>query len=106
MLTYELSISLTFVKKLQPLAPPEMTDSRGPVHSAGFIIYRQPSTSGAPIEFLLLQSRGNKNWGAPKGHVEAGEGTFAAAVRETAEEAGIDAAADLDVQENFNVKMK
>ena len=86
-----------------------MTDLRGPWgggHSAGFIIYRQPSTSGAPIEFLLLQSRGNKNWGAPKGHVEAGEGTFAAAVRETAEEAGIHAAADLDVQENFNVKMK
>ena len=85
-----------------------MTDLRGPWggHSAGFIIYRQPSTSGAPIEFLLLQSQGRKNWGAPKGHIEAGEGTFAAAVRETAEEAGIDAAADLDVQENFNVEMK
>ena len=77
-----------------------------PVHSAGFIVYRQASTPGAPIEFLLLQSSGRKNWGAPKGHVEAGEEAYAAAVRETAEEAGVDAAADLDVHENFTVEMK
>ena len=44
--------------------------------------------------------------GAPKGHVEAGEGAYAAAVRETAEEAGLDAAQELDVHENFTVEMK
>ena len=83
-------------------------DKRGPVHSAGFIVYRRAtaSTPGAPIEFLLLQSSGRKNWGAPKGHVEAGEEAYAAAVRETAEEAGVHAAADLDVHENFTVEMK
>ena len=84
-----------------------------PVHSAGFIVYRRASTSdaaeaaGAPsVEFLLLQSHGRKNWGAPKGHVEAGEGAYAAAVRETAEEAGLDAAQELEVHENFTVQMK
>ena len=85
-------------------------DKRGPVHSAGFVVYRRAPAStppgGAPIEFLLLQSSGRKNWGAPKGHVEAGEEAYAAAVRETAEEASVDAAADLDVHENFTVEMK
>ena len=46
------------------------------------------------------------NWGAPKGHVEEGEDTYAAAVRETAEEAGISTAAELDIHENFTVQMK
>ena len=82
-----------------------------PVHSAGFIVYRRASSTtveaaGAPVEFLLLQSHGRKNWGAPKGHVEAGEGAYAAAVRETAEEAGLDAAQELEVHENFTVEMK
>ena len=41
-----------------------------PVHSAGFIVYRRASSTHAeaegapaPVEFLLLQSHGRKNWG-------------------------------------------
>ena len=42
-----------------------------PVHSAGFIVYRRATSANgetdanapAPVEFLLLQSHGRKNWG-------------------------------------------
>lgn len=40
------------------------------------------------VRFLLL--RAYRNWDCPKGLVEPGEDPLAAAVRETAEEAGID----------------
>ena len=87
-------------------SPSSVDMQSGPVRSAGFIVYRRASSAGAPVEFLLLQSHGRKNWSAPKGHVEAGEDLYAAAVRETAEEAGVHAAADLDIHENFTVEMK
>jgi 8-oxo-dGTP pyrophosphatase MutT (NUDIX family) len=44
-------------------------------------------TRSVPQQFLLLRHR--DRWDLPKGHVEAGESTLAAAVRETEEETGI-----------------
>lgn len=56
--------------------------------SAGIVVVRE-TPDGA--RFLLL--RAYRNWDFPKGIVETGEDPLAAAMRETAEEAGI---ADLD----------
>lgn len=56
--------------------------------SAGVVVVRE-SPDGA--RFLLL--RAYRNWDCPKGLVEPDEAPFDAAVRETAEETGID---DLD----------
>lgn len=53
--------------------------------SAGVVVVRD-TADGA--RFLLL--RAYRNWDCPKGLVEAGEDPLAAAVRETAEETGID----------------
>jgi 8-oxo-dGTP pyrophosphatase MutT (NUDIX family) len=56
--------------------------------SAGVVVVRETPDGN---RFLLL--RAYRNWDCPKGLVEAGEDPFAAAIRETAEETGID---DLD----------
>ncbi len=53
--------------------------------SAGVVVVRE-TPDGA--RFLLL--RAYRNWDCPKGLVEPGEDPLAAAVRETAEETGID----------------
>lgn len=53
--------------------------------AAGVVVTRETS-DGA--RFLLL--RAYRNWDCPKGLVEPGEDPLAAAIRETAEEAGID----------------
>jgi 8-oxo-dGTP pyrophosphatase MutT (NUDIX family) len=53
--------------------------------SAGVVVVRD-TDDGARL--LLL--RAYRNWDFPKGHVEAGEEPFAAALRETLEETGID----------------
>jgi 8-oxo-dGTP pyrophosphatase MutT (NUDIX family) len=52
--------------------------------SAGFVIFRQ--TPEGPV-FLLLDY--GKHWDYPKGHLEAGETAWRAAVRELREETGI-----------------
>lgn len=56
-----------------------------PKLSAGVVVVRE-TADGA--RFLLL--RAYRNWDCPKGLVEPGEDPLAAAVRETAEETGID----------------
>ena len=53
-------------------------------HSAGFVIIRM---IGSQPHILALRIRGSYDF--PKGHVEDGEDNFDAAVRETAEEAGL-----------------
>ena len=53
--------------------------------AAGVVVARE-TADGA--RFLLL--RAYRNWDCPKGLVEPGEDPLAAAIRETAEEAGID----------------
>jgi 8-oxo-dGTP pyrophosphatase MutT (NUDIX family) len=56
--------------------------------SAGVVVVRD---TGDGVRFLLL--RAYRNWDCPKGLIEPGEDPLEAAVRETAEETGID---DLD----------
>lgn len=55
--------------------------------SAGGIVYRRQS--GGDALFLLIRDS-YRNWGFPKGHLEAGELPAAAAVREVREETGLD----------------
>jgi len=50
------------------------------------------SAGGLVIEgdrILLISTRGGKRWQLPKGHVEPGETTEQAAIRETREETGV-----------------
>ena len=54
--------------------------------SAGGVIYRRRADEA--LEVLLIKD-GYGNWGWPKGHVEAGESTAAAALRECGEETGL-----------------
>jgi 8-oxo-dGTP pyrophosphatase MutT (NUDIX family) len=55
--------------------------------SAGGIVFRR--TPGEPAKFLLIRDS-YKNWGFPKGHLERDESPAQAALRETAEETGLD----------------
>lgn len=55
---------------------------------AGGVVYR---TNGGTIEYLLVPAASSPGeWVFPKGHIEAGETPEQAAVREVAEEAGVD----------------
>jgi len=63
--------------------------------SAGVIVFRLHGRAKEP-QFLLLDY--GKYWEYPKGHVEKGEDDRAAAVRELAEETGID---DIELVEDF-----
>jgi 8-oxo-dGTP pyrophosphatase MutT (NUDIX family) len=55
--------------------------------SAGGIVFRRPP--GEPARYLLIRDS-YKNWGFPKGHLEGEESPAQAALRETAEETGLD----------------
>ena len=55
--------------------------------SAGGVVYR--IADGGPLFLLIRDSYAN--WGFPKGHLERGEAPETAAVREVAEETGLDA---------------
>ena len=55
---------------------------------AGGVVYR---TNGGTIEYLLVPATSSPGeWVFPKGHIEAGETPEQAAVREVAEEAGVE----------------
>lgn len=54
--------------------------------SAGVVVYRRDSDSG--VQLLLIKDRYG-NWGLPKGHVEEGESSREAALRECEEETGL-----------------
>lgn len=59
--------------------------------SAGGIVFRYDcADDGARRPMFLLIRDSYRNWGFPKGHLEAGEGPECAAVREVAEETGLD----------------
>ena len=64
--------------------------------SAGGVVYRLED--GQPVYLLIRDSY--KNWGFPKGHIEKGEQPSAAAVREVAEETGLDT---VDVRGDIDV---
>lgn len=58
--------------------------------SAGGVVYRlERDASGAERPVVLLIRDSYRNWGLPKGHLEAGEGAACAAVREVGEETGL-----------------
>lgn len=59
--------------------------------SAGGVVFRLVSEGPDPARpFYLLIRDSYRNWGFPKGHLEAGEGPEGAAVREVGEETGLD----------------
>lgn len=55
-------------------------------HSAGAVIYRKKANH---LEYLILQSIKNNDWGFPKGHLEGEETPQQAAKREVFEESGL-----------------
>lgn len=68
------------------------------VRAAGMLIYRQNS---GKFEYLLLQaSYPPYHWTPPKGHVDADEDEWVAALRETREEVGL-SVDNLDIHEDF-----
>jgi 8-oxo-dGTP pyrophosphatase MutT (NUDIX family) len=54
--------------------------------SAGALIFKKKDQAS---EFLLIYSNRNKEWGFPKGHIDAGETEKEAALREIKEETGL-----------------
>ena len=69
-------------RKTQPRAQRET--------SAGGVVFRRgpPPSPDGPVRFLLIRDS-YKNWGFPKGHLEAGEPPAEAARREVTEETGL-----------------
>jgi 8-oxo-dGTP pyrophosphatase MutT (NUDIX family) len=57
-----------------------------PIEAAGVVLIH-PRPEGDRV--LLLRNRRQREWGLPKGHLEAGEDVFTAARRELLEETGI-----------------
>ncbi|XP_055434828.1 bis(5'-nucleosyl)-tetraphosphatase [asymmetrical] isoform X1 [Bubalus kerabau] len=79
------------------------------LRACGLIIFRRrliPKVDNTAIEFLLLQaSDGIHHWTPPKGHVEPGESDLETALRETQEEAGIEAG-QLTIIEGFRRELR
>jgi 8-oxo-dGTP pyrophosphatase MutT (NUDIX family) len=71
-------------RKLQKSKPRNRKSHPAREHSAGFILFR--NSDAGPL-YLLLDY--GKHWDYPKGHLEAGESPWQAAVRELREETGI-----------------
>lgn len=65
---------------------PARTERARVEHSAGGVVLRR--LDGVVHVLLILDPY--ENWGLPKGHLEDGEGSRAAAVREVREETGLD----------------
>lgn len=63
-------------------SPPE----RRTAYSAGGVIYRVDAGS---LQIALIATNRGERWGLPKGHVRRGETAEAAAIREIAEETGL-----------------
>jgi 8-oxo-dGTP diphosphatase len=60
--------------------------SRRTAYSAGGVIYRRTADQ---VEVALIATGRGDRWGLPKGHVNRGETAEAAALREVAEETGL-----------------
>ncbi|WP_245456088.1 NUDIX hydrolase [Rhizobium leguminosarum] len=72
------------------------------VAQAGALCYRRNENGG--VEVLFVGSRRNGRWGIPKGHVEGGEVSSAAALREAFEEAGVAGVVDKTVFGMFSYR--
>lgn len=72
------------------------------VAQAGALCYRRNENGG--VEVLFVGSRRNGRWGIPKGHVEGGETSSAAALREAFEEAGVAGVVDKAVFGTFSYR--
>ena len=55
--------------------------------SSGGVIYH--ISKEKVIYFLLLKHKNGNHWDLPKGHIESGESTYEAALREITEETGL-----------------
>jgi 8-oxo-dGTP pyrophosphatase MutT (NUDIX family) len=69
---------------------------------AGSVVFQQ---TGNQINYLVISSLDGSDWVLPKGHIEAGESSEGAALRELKEEAGItgEIVAEL-TEQHFKVK--
>ncbi|MBY3125554.1 NUDIX hydrolase [Rhizobium laguerreae] len=72
------------------------------VAQAGALCYRRSENGG--LEILFVGSRRNGRWGIPKGHVEDGEASSAAALREAFEEAGVAGIVDKNLFGTFSYR--
>jgi 8-oxo-dGTP pyrophosphatase MutT (NUDIX family) len=72
------------------------------VVQAGALCYRRNENGG--VEILFVGSRRNGRWGIPKGHVEGGEVSSNAALREAFEEAGVAGVVDKTVFGTFSYR--
>ena len=72
-------------------------------YSAGAVIYRQ--RENGELEYLIVQSIINKNWGFPKGHIEGWETAQSAAKREVLEEVGLKPKFDFNFVEKTAYKL-
>ncbi|WP_270770383.1 bis(5'-nucleosyl)-tetraphosphatase [Lactobacillus crispatus] len=72
-------------------------------HSAGAVIYRRRVTG--ELEYLIVQSVVNHNWGFPKGHLENDEGAEEAARREVFEEVGLKPEFDFSFREKTEYQL-
>jgi 8-oxo-dGTP pyrophosphatase MutT (NUDIX family) len=78
--------------RASPAKPLPKAKARGRVngeHSAGGVVMRLTARPEQPLVLLIRDSY--DNWGFPKGHVEPGEPTDHAALREVEEETGLTA---------------
>ncbi len=59
------------------------------IYAAGAVVWRRPR-SGGPVEVALVHRPKYDDWSLPKGKLDPGETPMVAAVREVAEETGLD----------------
>ena len=69
-----------------PALLPDVPVGKGPRYQAGAIVWQRTPVG---VQVLLVERSSGKGWGIPKGGIESGESSQAAALREAWEEAGV-----------------
>ena len=67
-----------------------MTQDQDPVYAAGCVLWRRAASEDGGLEIGLVHRPKYDDWSHPKGKLKRGEGALAGAVREVAEETGMD----------------
>jgi 8-oxo-dGTP pyrophosphatase MutT (NUDIX family) len=88
------------IAMLASVNQPSASSAARDVQQAGAICYRR--NGSGQLSGLLVGSRRNGRWGVPKGHLDPGESSQAAAGRESFEEAGVVGAVDTRVFGSFS----